>query len=382
MKVRIKNSVLQHMLKDVNQVKGSREDTLPVLGFVMLKADKTGLSLSRTNLEITVQRKELEGVTIESEGECLAPASVFEGAVGNMGEFVEILFRPEVSKKVLLSDENVNYELFSLPIADFPKPIGIDKPTAEISLNGSLFLNKFRDVWIACSEDDSRKTLQGVNAEITKDSINVAATDGKRLCAHAEGIDVPKNPVSIIMPKKNGLEETAKILYSCEPEDVSFKTDGSLVCISFPGCELSFKLIGGTYPGWRGIIPDEYGYEVSFESSELLASLKAVSVIDPQYVTLSIVENSIAVVGENAVNGHCDGVIPCISENKKPIKVQFSVDFILSYMRKVPNGNVTMKISKDGRGPIQFDYEGLLYWIMPMRDKEPEEGAEAETEEK
>lgn len=367
MKVRVKNSVLQKMLKDVNQVKGGRADTLPILGFVKAKADEHGLSLLKTNLAISVERKELEGVTVEKEGECLIPAAVFEGAVSNMGEFVEISYLKSKGKKVLLSDENVNYELFSMPVDDYPDEIKLKKEEISIAMSGSLFLNKFRDVWIACSRDDSRKALNGVYAEIAEETINMAATDGKRLCAHEESLEEIKHAEKAVIPKKEGLEEVAKIMLSCEPEDIEFKTDKALACICFSGCVISFKLIDGNYPDWRQIVPDKYDCDVNLDSGELCSALKAVSVIDPQYVIFSINNQSIAIAGDNTANGHCDGVIPCTGEIKKPTVIKFHIDYILSYLAKIPEGQVNMKFASEDMAPVQFDSEGLRYWIMPLR---------------
>ena len=116
----MKLTVLQENLgKAVNQAArfASTRSQLPILGNIILKATKTKLLVSSTNLEISVLTQ--IGAKIEEEGEISVPAKVISELVTNLPKGQVTLESDKEQLKV--SSVGFSSKVLGMNASDFPK---------------------------------------------------------------------------------------------------------------------------------------------------------------------------------------------------------------------------------------------------------------------
>lgn len=133
----------------------------------------------------------------------------------------------------------------------------------------------------ASSKEEVRYYLNGVYLDISEDSAFMVATDGwKLLVAPFENTDIPVG--RYIIPRK--LIENIKVKKNDNPK-VEVTITNDVVSLAFDGAYFMGKLIDGTFPDWRRVIPQEQsGEPARFNGShlkDLEDAAKAVNALKP-----------------------------------------------------------------------------------------------------
>jgi DNA polymerase-3 subunit beta len=109
-------------------------------------------------------------------------------------------------------------------------------------------LELYRSLLPFASTDESRTVITGIRVEPQAQGHTLAATDGRRLCTRS-GLVLPDDLSGILPPSK--FLEWSKLPDQCR---IGFKEREYRIetgCWSIQG-----KLIDGTYPNWRQVVPD------------------------------------------------------------------------------------------------------------------------------
>ena len=149
--------------------------TLPVLGNILISAEKGKLKLSATNLEIGVVKK-ISAEIIE-EGEVTVPAKTLVEMVGNLtGEKLEF---SSDGQNIEISTPTFSSTLNGISASEFPS-IPLSGKEAVI-IETEVLVKSLPKVTFAAAADDSRPILTGILLEIKGKKLQLVATDGYRL---------------------------------------------------------------------------------------------------------------------------------------------------------------------------------------------------------
>lgn len=292
----------------------SAKPNIPVLSNVLLEANKLGLNLSATNLDMGISL--WIPAKVDIEGKVTVSAKFISDFVSaSSGEKVDL----ELNGNVLdVRTEKSKASFNTIPGEEFPiLPKVITEPLFKISVNE--FVSSMDKVIFACSTDMSASKIQqtGVLFELLdSDEINFVGLDSFRLSLRkSRAFGVRKNEAKgeIIVPAKY-LSEIAKISQDTADVDtieVYLSESKSQIIFKFGDVEFSIRLLEGPYPDYKRIMPDaaSYSFEVPKDTFE-----KAVKVIntfarsnlgyktlfdfDIENLTLKL-KASVAEVGEN-----------------------------------------------------------------------------------
>ncbi len=258
---------------------------LPVLGNVLLKAESGSLRLSTTNLEMAVNC--LVRGKVEAEGEYSVPSKLFL-------DYVSLL--PSGKVELVLGEEGLEIRsgeqetvLRGMLASEFPLLPKLAKGQG-FSLKAQDFKRAVSQVAFAVSTSESRPELMGVacyfGGVAGLGKVAMVATDSYRLAERTIGYAGSTAEGKYIVPAK-ALNEASRIIGSYKdemtmPEEVEIGfTDNQLV-VTFGNVELISRLIEGSFPDYKPLIPQNFKTEAVVARSELQKAVRAASLFARQ----------------------------------------------------------------------------------------------------
>jgi len=371
MKLDILKENLNKGLGKINRII-STQTQLPILSNVLLTAAKNQLTLQSTNLETTL--KISLGAKVEKEGSFTVPARLFS-------EFVSSL---PAEKITLLLDKNqltitcnkYQASINGLAPADFPSfPSYQSKPF--LSPSAKTFSQIIASVAIAATTDDSRPVLNGIYFDFNKNSLSVVATDGYRLSYKKVAQPQAKDSKNIIIPASS-LQEFQKIISEekenkkdKEPLDIFQAKDQNQLVFQYKDTFLATRLIGGEFPDYQKIIPQDFTTSIEVDTQEFQKAIKVAAIfaresaniikIEKQKDTLIISAQS-PQVGENIIK------LP-VKQKGQDLKIAFNSRYLLDFLNIISSETLMIELSgslSPGVFKIPQD-NSYLHLIMPVR---------------
>ncbi len=269
MEIEVESSKLAKALAIVSRIAVSSKATLPILNNVLIRVDTRKVSLTTTNLDMAIV--DYLPVSESKDGVVTVPARLLAEFVGNLpkGASVKILVD---GTKVITKAGKYSSTLNGTIADDFPELPEIDEvKVVKFKMGVDEFKVGVNQVMMASSNDMTRPALTGVYFNTSDGALYIAATDGYRL-AERKFIDGVKSEVKAIVPASS-LSEVMRSL-SDEEEEIEILFDETQVRFRFGEIEITSKLIDGSFPDYRQLIPKVSEAEIVLEKAELLRVTK------------------------------------------------------------------------------------------------------------
>lgn len=311
MEIEVTGEKLSKALTSVSRVAASARATLPILSNVLIKAESNKVSLTATNLDMAVV--EYVPVASAKDGIITVPAKLIAEFVSNLPKGEKIIIKTD-GTKVKIESGSYKSVINGVGADDFPELPEIDeKKAVKYKMGIDEFKVGISEVIIASSNDTTRPALTGVYFNTAEGNLYIAATDGYRL-AEKEFIKKVSSEVKAIVPA-NSLSEVLRSI-SDDMEEIEMVFDESQVRFRMGEIEITSKLIDGTYPDYRALIPNETNIEVILDKAELLRITKMAAVFSRE-VNQSIICEADAEKGVFAISS----ILNEAGENRSEIKV-------------------------------------------------------------
>jgi len=248
---------------------------LPVTSNVLLATDDARLKLAATNLDIAIT--------------CWVPAKVDEDGATTvparlLGEFVSSLPNDVVNMKLNERQRSLNLKcgpfeanVKGIDADEFPPipPVGSEAP---ILIEAKAFHDAIEQVAFAAATDDSRPVLAGVSMSFDGERLTLAAADGFRLAVREMTLPEPVSErIDIIVPARAMTELARVVSDDDETLRINVTPNRSQVLFSLPNVQLVSRLIEGTFPNYRQIIPAKHTTRVVVNTKEFLGATKIAS---------------------------------------------------------------------------------------------------------
>jgi DNA polymerase-3 subunit beta len=273
MKINCKQQDLSRGLSVVNHAVSSRS-TLPILSNILLTTDNGRLKLSSTNLEIGINCW-IEAEIVE-EGTTTVPAKTFSDLVGSLKQAqVELSMHEEGSHTLSIKGQGTQSTIKGMDPSEYPAIPGAEDATEQTTFEASMLKEIIEQVAFAAADDDSRPVFTGVNVEFSNGQATFAAADAFRLTVRAEKVAHEVAFQQLLIPAKT-LSELARILPSEGTVQMIVTTNRSQVLFHTDHIDLVSRLIEGTFPNFRQIIPKEHSTRAVIDTKEFAAAVKTV----------------------------------------------------------------------------------------------------------
>lgn len=272
MKIICKQQDLSRGLSAVSHAVSSRS-TLPILANILLATDHGRLKLSATNLEIGINCW-VEAQIVE-DGTTTVPAKLITDFVSSLPQApVELTLpvdSPTLNIKSLRSSANIK----ATDAAEFPQIPSNEGGEVPVLLDAPQLKEMIEQVAFAAADDDSRPVLTGVLVQVSDEKLTFAAADSFRLAVRVVDLPGDDHPRGDILIPARTLTELARILPAEGPVEMIVTPNRSQVLFHTPNLDLVSRLIEGTFPPFRNIIPKESTTRAVVETKEFAAAVKS-----------------------------------------------------------------------------------------------------------
>lgn len=247
MELSVTQENLARALNVVSRVASTRTG-LPILGNILLRTEGSRLLVAATNLEIAATC--YIGAKVAKQGAITIPARL-------VGEFITSLPKGTVEMKgtgtqLTISLGNFSSRMSGVDATEFPELPAIEEKEAVVyTLASADFKSAVNQTIIASSNDTSRPVLTGVLWRSIDGELCLAATDGYRLAERQ--LVKTKSEIAAIVPSTS-LQEVLRTL-SDSIEEIEVLFDDTQVRFRVGDAEITSRLIDGSYPDYRQLIP-------------------------------------------------------------------------------------------------------------------------------
>ncbi|KKP46515.1 MAG: polymerase III, beta subunit protein [Candidatus Woesebacteria bacterium GW2011_GWA1_33_30] len=371
----MKLTVLQENLKTAINLTShfiTNKAQLPILSSILIQANKSKLTLSATNLENSITTS--IAVKIEKEGEITVNGKVFNEVISNLSSGtidIEV-----VKEQIKITSPNFKSNILGSNTSDFPKlPKSVGRNS--IVLEKEEFVKSLSKVLFSVSLDETRPVYTGVWFIFNDKNLTLVATDGSRLTEIILKTKITSDDFSLIIPKSI-LNEIVRI----EEDDnieMSYDKENNQVVFKIGDILLSSRIIEGSFPDYKKIIPKSSVSIINIDKLELEKAVKLSSVFarDAGNIVKLIINNEKLVIkAESSTSGSQETEIEIrVGEGEKSIEqeieIMFNFKFLEEMLKVIENDEICIKITGANTAAIFLDSKSpnFLHLIMPIKSQ-------------
>jgi len=362
MKLIVDTDLILEGLQKVQSIVSQRP-ALPILSNVLLDADKGRIMFTTTDLEVTV-RTSIEADIVHS-GSITLPARRFFSICRDLPSHqVEI----EVSEKdvATISSGSFTAKLEGLSKNEFPQ-LPTFEDTASFTLDQEVLKDILQKTSYAVSTDQSRIILNGCLMNFRDEKLVVVATDGRRLALVEQELEIPEGmETDVVVPSKT-INELIKTLG--DEGVVTIRTSSTQISFEFSDILVVSKLVEGTFPNYKQVIPSQCEERVSVDRELLLNAIRRVSnMLDDQAssVRLQFTENRLQLKTISPEIGEASEIVP-IKYAGKDFTIAFNPQFLMEPLKNLDSDEVFIELSDELSPGVIKTNVPFLYVIMPIR---------------
>ena len=240
----------------------------------------------------------------------------------------------------------------------------------EVSVSSDIFIKGLKSVWYSASVSSVKPELASVYIYKDSEYLIFAATDSFRLAEKRVKTSFSTKINDMLLPYKN-ISDVTRILESMG-ENMKMKMGKNMISFENENIYAVSRVIDGTFPDYKQIIPKGYATEVITLKQDLLNALKISNIfsdkfnqvhmtIDPRAKIFEI-QTKNSDIGENKTN-----VDAAITGEK--MEINFNYKYIADCFQSIEADSVSLQLSGINRPmvirPVSGD-QTFMYLVMPM----------------
>jgi DNA polymerase-3 subunit beta len=342
-----------------------KNSTLNSLKSILFIASGNTLKIRSTNLSLGL---EIElPAKVEVEGEVLINGEVINNTLMNISGTDKSIKLEKVNENLFLNNKKTAVTIKSISVEDFPNIPAVEGDSFEIEI--SKFLEGIKSVFYSAAVNDIKPEISSVYIYSQEDKLFFVSTDSFRLAE--KNIKIKKNIdlEGIIIPYKN-IIEIIKLLSDVKG-DMKVFYNKNQVSFVLSGFYLTSRLINGSFPDYRQIIPKEYKTKAIILKKDIIEAIRLSNIFSDKFNQIKIaVEPKAKKIEVYAINkdiGENKTFIEGVLEGE-PIEINLNHKYILDGFQSINEDSVVLEMNEINR-PITIEGNGdksFLYLIMPM----------------
>ena len=367
MKFRCERDVLADAVGSAGRAATNRTGTLPVLSGVRMEVAGDTLTITGTDLELTIR------LTVEVGGERDGAAVVPARLVGDIVKAlpagaveVDLPESGDGSSEMSISAGRSQFSVRPLSLDDYPSQ---SEPDAEaVTLPAADMADALRQVVRAASTDDARAVLTGVLLAAEDDGLRMVATDSYRLAVR----DLPESSMlgsgqKVLIPGR-ALSELQRLMGN--EETLTVRLGEREATFEAGSTRLSTRLIEGEFPNYRNLLPTSYPNLLTISKPAMIEAIRRVKILaqDSTPVRMTLGGPTVQLTAITQDVGNAVEEIDAEYDGAE-MTVAFNPDYLLAGIDAIDADDVTLATMDPMkpavlRGAGQDDY---LYLLMPVR---------------
>ncbi|MDR3721051.1 MAG: DNA polymerase III subunit beta [Candidatus Acidoferrales bacterium] len=347
-----------------------RKTTIPILSNLLCEAKGNSLTITATDLELSI-RTSCEA-KVKKEGAGTIPAKKLLELVRLLPD-EEIRFKLLENHYVQITCDRKSYKMVGMSKDNFPALP--DFPHALVKIPVKLLASVIAKTTFAISLEESRYTLNGALLVVKPTSLTMVATDGHRLAMVETDhkFDGLPTETRVLIPKKAMNEVQRLAAESGDDAVVEFGQDESHLFFQFGGRLLTCRKLTGQFPNYEAVLPRDVNKTVTIERSELQDALRRVSQLADQRshaVKFMLAKEGLEISASSPEYGEAKEAIE--KEYKgDPIAIGFNAQYLLDFLAAAADGPISFELKDEQSAgqlrPLGDESTRYRYVVMPMR---------------
>ena len=372
MKFVVERDPLVDAVNWVSKSISNRPITTALLGIV-IEVDQE-VTLSGSDLESSAKAK--FSADINQKGKVLVPGRLLADIARSLpAKTVTFILE---GTRVLVTAGSAKFTLPTLPLAEYPTLPTV--PSATGTLASDLFATAINQVAVAAGKDDSLPTLTGVFVEINKNQITLAATDRYRLAVREltwNATDANIETTSLLRART--LADAAKSLVGSAQVTLALSPTTSnekLVGFSTDGKVMTSRVLDGSFPPFRHLLPSESTAEAIIEVAPFLDSVRRVALVTDKTVPLRLnfANNTLRLEAGTGEEAQATEEIN-INYKGEDINIAFNPQFLVDGLNAIQSAFVHIAFTGANKPAVltgqteasSAPISNYKYLLMPMR---------------
>jgi DNA polymerase-3 subunit beta len=373
MKFIVEQSALTDGVNWVSRSLSTRPIKTELLGIVI---DATGSDVLLSASDLETASKAHFAAEIKTPGKVLVPGKLLAEISRSLPN-KPITFVLEGSR-VLVTSGSSRFILPTLSVDEYPNLPPLPDTTGVVA--SDVFATAVAQVAVAAGRDDSLPTLTGVHIEINEETITFAATDRYRLAVREiQWQPTAPNTSTTALLRARTIADAAKSLTGSKEVSLSFAPPTSndrLTGFAGDGKTMTSRMLDGTFPPYRHLLPQEITTTALVEVATLLDSVRRVALVTDKTVPLRLDFNNNVLSLEAGAGEEAQATEAIdILLTGEAISIAFNPTFLADGLTAVGTKFVQISFTSANKPAILMgknDKDGALienyrYLLMPMR---------------
>src|SRR5450432_4752901 len=359
------------LLKELSATQGvvERKTTIPILSNYLFEAGADRLSLTATDLDLSLRTS--CAAKVKKEGSCTIPAR-------KLHDYVKLLPDADITIKLLenhwvsIRCGRSNTKMVGMAKSNFPSLPAF--PTAGVvTIPSQVLRGLIARTGFAISSEESRYTLNGALMLLKPESIAMVATDGHRL-AHCERpgekFEGVSGELKTLVPNK-AMDGLKSLLDSTDAETIEFAKDDSTLYFRIGPRLLTSRQLTGQFPNFEAVLPKDNSKSILLHGDDLGAAIARVAQFADERsraVRLKLEKGELKLSASSAETGESEDSLET-DYNGEPLTIGFNAQYIIDFLKATGSGDVRLEL-KDSQSAGQLrpaegeDYK-YRYIVMP-----------------
>ena len=362
------------LLRELTATQGvvERKTTIPILSNYLFEAGADKLSLTATDLDLSLRTS--CNAKVKKEGSCTIPAR-------KLHDYVKLLPDADITIKLLenhwvsIRCGRSNTKMVGMARSNFPSLPAF--PTAGVvKIPAGVLREMIAKTTFAIANEESRYTLNGALMVLKPESITMVATDGHRL-AHiergGEKFEGVSGEMKTLVPKK-AMDEIKSLLDSTDVEAIDFAKDESTLFFRIGPRLLTSRQLTGQFPNYEAVLPKDNNKSVTVNCDDLTGAIQRVAQFADERsraVRMKIEKGELKISASSTETGESEDSIET-NYNGDSVTIGFNAAYLIDFLKATGSGEVRMEF-KDAQSAGQMRPEDgnedvkYRYILMPMR---------------
>lgn len=357
----------------------STKPQTPILSGIYMTAKEGQLELQTTNYELgfilTIPAE------IHNTGTAVLPGKY-------LTEFARKLPAEEVSIDTdsadglaVIQSGTARFTLRTMEINDFPVLHRMDG-TLHFTIKDRTLARLVKKSAFACLREeqrDRRPIFTGCQLEVEGKEVTFAATNVHRLAVKSEQLEEDAGQIRVIIPAKF-LEEVTRTISSEVPADIHVTCSYNQVSMSSGSIYMTARLIEGTFPDYRRVIPREENIrtKVTLDAASFASAVDRASLIarTDQYniVKLSFAQGLMRISSNSPEIGEAEETIPA-EVTGDDVTIAFNASYLMDALKSLDSDTCILSLQGSNEqgvnlSPMTIREEAdpnYIYVVTPVR---------------
>jgi DNA polymerase-3 subunit beta len=338
---------------------------LPILSAIAIEAQNSSLKIKATNLDLGTEI--LVSAKVIEPGKTAISGNVLLNFLTNLPPESKITIETG-ENEVFIHTNKTSTKIKSQNHDEFPIIPRLSDGKA-VAIDSQEFVSGLRAVWYSAAVSSMKPELSSVFVFHNGEELVFVSTDSFRLAEKKVKAKKGKDMGSVLIPLKN----VSEIIRALEGKDgeVEMLITPNQISLSWEGVYLVSRVIDGTFPDYKQIVPKEFKTEVTVLKQDLLSSLKLANVFSDTFnqvvVKILTKEKIFEITTKNKDIGENHNTIDAVIKGED-ITLSFNYKYIIDCFQSIGSDSLSLSFTGLGK-PVAIrgiSDKSFLYIVMPM----------------